>query len=76
MERRSTSIHLLLISGLGCLGGRFWPPSALGCGGSGGSAVVGGITLGGGPGGCGGRGAWTPVRVCLADCADLAGMPT
>src|SRR5512135_109313 len=71
-------VHLARIAGLGCLGcfgGRRWPPSALGFGGSGGSAGVGGITLGGGLGGCGGKGAWIPVRVRLAGCAGLAGMP-
>jgi hypothetical protein len=68
-DGNGVSIHLARISGLGCLGcltGRRWPPSALGCGGFGGSAGVGGTALGGGWGGCGGLGAWMPVLVCRA----------
>jgi hypothetical protein len=62
-------VHLLVIGFFSystCLAGLGSPPSSGGCGGSGGSAIVGGIALGGGCGGCGGRAAWTPVLVCRA----------
>jgi hypothetical protein len=70
-------VHLLLISGLGCLGcfgGRLLGPSSAGCGGSGGSWGVGGTGLGAGFGGCGGLGGWIPVLVCRAGWGGFGGI--